>query len=81
MRLSVSSHGSPLAASAVWQQKARMIKMIIAGINPLLGLVIIIIMFPPFLRRLIRTYYALFIDSFLWTTRTLPLKKRITFHK
>jgi hypothetical protein len=43
MRLSVSSHGSPLAASAVWQQKAMIIKMINAGIDLIFRLVVVII--------------------------------------
>jgi hypothetical protein len=48
MRLSVSIHGWPFAASAVWQQKTIMIKMINAGIEHFIGLVFVIIIFPPF---------------------------------
>jgi hypothetical protein len=41
--LSVSIHGRPFEASAVWQQKAMIIKMINAGIDPIFRLVVVII--------------------------------------
>jgi hypothetical protein len=41
--LSVSIHGWPFEASAVWQQKAMNIKMINAGIDLIFRLVVVII--------------------------------------